>query len=342
MKNINGRLLTLFEGVVNYNLISPFKTLAPTELQINLTYRCNSKCQMCQIWKMKPKREMSYREWKEIMKDPIFSTVRRLTIAGGEPLLHSHLAKMTKLFLDSMPQLQFLGLVTNGLLTEKTVEQVKKIATLAKRKGVNFSVTVSLDGVGKASDVLRGVPGGFKKASETVLALNSLRPKHDFFLGVSGVLCHQNLHQIKELEDWCQEQGVYFNYQPVGFHETYVQNLTKKKALDFRKEDKPFLFALFRRLAKPSSPLNPRAWLKSYYWHDMLNLYRGGKRTTPCPFLLDAFVLDAFGDVYYCLSEKKIGNCREGKRVSKLSLLRSPKSCFSSEVSQEHLPYVQQ
>jgi hypothetical protein len=39
-------------------------------------------------------------------------------------------------------------------------------------------------------------------------------------------------------------------------------------------------------------------------------------RTTPCPFLLDAFSLDSLGDVYYCLSQRKIGNCRYGKSVS--------------------------
>ncbi|KPL16039.1 MAG: hypothetical protein AMJ93_16155 [Anaerolineae bacterium SM23_84] len=42
----------------------------------------------------------------------------------------------------------------------------------------------------------------------------------------------------------------------------------------------------------------------------MLKMYRDGRpRQTPCPFALDSFVLDAYGDVYYCLSERKIGNC---------------------------------
>jgi hypothetical protein len=42
----------------------------------------------------------------------------------------------------------------------------------------------------------------------------------------------------------------------------------------------------------------------------MLAMYRDGRtRQTPCPFAVDSFVIDAYGDMYYCLSERKIGNC---------------------------------
>jgi hypothetical protein len=48
----------------------------------------------------------------------------------------------------------------------------------------------------------------------------------------------------------------------------------------------------------------------AYYWDDMLHMYRDGRaRRTPCPFAVDSFVLDAYGDMYYCLSARKIGNC---------------------------------
>lgn len=318
MKKKLGKALTLFEGIINYNILRHFRPLSPTELQINVTYRCNSKCQMCQIWKMKPKNELSFSEWQKIMKDPIFLTIKRLSICGGEPVLHPKLIKLTKLFVNSTPRLQFLNLTTNGFLFKRTARIAKALASLSKKRGISFSVAVSLDGVGKTHDLIRGIPGAFEKTKATILILKSLQLKYNFGLGVSGVICRKNLYHIKEVQQWCQSQGVPFYYQLVGFHETYVQNIEKKKELDFQKKHGKYLYSILRELAKTSSRKDFRSWLKSYYWNDMLALYQGSQRTTPCPFLYDSFVLDSLGDVYYCLSERKIGNYRQGKTISEI------------------------
>ena len=318
MKNKLNKLLTLFKGIYNYNILSHFKPLPPTELQINITYKCNSRCQMCHIWKMRPKNELSISEWKKIMKDPIFLSIKRLMIAGGEPILHPKLIKLVKLYLDSMPELQFLSLTTNGFLPQKTVAVVKALVDLCEKRGISFSIAVSLDGIGKMHDIIRGTPRAFKKTSTTIIVLKSLQPKYKFGLGVACLISRKNLYHIKKVKVWCEKRNIPISFQLVGFHETYVQNLDKKKNLDFRKKDKKYLYALLKELVAERSLSDIRSFLRSYFWHDMLNLYKGGERTTPCPFLYDAFVLDSLGDVYYCLSEKKIGNCRKKKTVSEI------------------------
>lgn len=318
MKNKLRKSLDLAKGIVNYNLLYRFKPLSPTGLQINVTYHCNSKCEMCRIWKMKPENEMKYEEWRKAMKEPIFKSIERLTIAGGEPILHPELVKLAKLFIKSMPRLQFLVLVTNGLFPKKTVAATKVIAEIAEKKGINFTVSVSMDGVGKINDKARGVPGAFKKSSSTILALKKLQREYPLWFNVAAVVFHRNLRHLSKLEKWCQQVGVPLNYQLVGFHETYIQNMEEKEKLDFRKGDKELLHSLLKELSDSSLQRDLRAWLRSYYWQDMLALYQGSKRTTPCPFVLDAFVIDSLGDVYYCLSNRKIGNFRKGKAVSEI------------------------
>lgn len=314
--NMPQKLLTLFKGIYNYNFLHHFKQLAPTELQINVTYWCNSRCQMCNIWKMKPKNELSLSEWKKIMKDPIFLGIKRLMIAGGEPILHPELIKLIKLYLNSMPRLQFLSLVTNGFLPQKTVAVVKTVTDLCKKRGISFSIAVSLDGIGKMHNLIRRIPNAFKKTSTTIMTLKSLQSKHNFGLGASCLICRKNLYHIRKVKAWCKKRNIPINFQLIGFHETYVQNIDQEKSLDFRKKDRKYLYDLLEELANDRSLNDVRSFLRSYFWRDMLNLYKGGVRTTPCPFLYDAFVLDSLGDVYYCLSEKQIGNCRKGKNVS--------------------------
>ena len=91
------------------------------------------------------------------------------------------------------------------------------------------------------------------------------------------------------------------------------QLLETKKNVDFVSKQKNKLFEVLEKLAIRGSVRN----LRSYYWKDLLHMYRDGKsRSTPCPFLKDQFVIDSFGDVYYCLSERPIGNFRGGKRIS--------------------------
>jgi len=267
---------------------------------------------------MRPKNELTLKEWQKIMRDPIFLGIRRLNLSGGEPILHPDLEKLVRLFLDSIPKLEYLDLFTNGFLTDQTVSTVKRLALLAKDRGVNFSVSVSLDGIGKMHERIRGIPGAFEKASKTILSLKEITKKYNFRLSVAGVVFRENLYKIKEVEDWCNKHNIPFSYQIIGFHETYVQNINKKERLDFRKEDEKCLLNLLQELALKRSLKDPRSFVRSYYWHDVDNMYRGGLRTTPCPFILDAFVLDSLGDVYYCLSQEKIGNCRKGKTVSEI------------------------
>lgn len=252
------------------------------------------------------------------MKDPIFKTIRRLSISGGEPVLCPNLVRLVELFMDSMSRMQFLNLTTNGLLPIRTIPLVKTLTKLSQKRGVSFSVAVSLDGIGKMHDDIRGVPGAFEKTSSTILALKKSQKKYPFYLGVSGVICQKNLRHIRNVEQWCQKHDIPFHYQIIGFHETYVQNIEKTEQLDFKKKDKRYLVSLLKALSKFLTRRGFRSWLKAYYWSDMLALYQGGKRTAPCPFLFDAFVLDSLGDVYYCLSERKIGNCRQERTVGEI------------------------
>lgn len=306
---------TLIQGIYNYNVLRNYKILSPSELQINITYHCNSRCLMCNIWKMKPKNELAYGKWQKIMSDPIFSTINRLMIAGGEPTLHPELIKLVKLFVDSMPKLKFLSIVTNGFSPQTPAILEKAFSAIKSKADLHLSITVSIDGVGEMHETMRRVPKAFEKVKNTVMTLKALQEKYDFWLGVSCVISRKNLYGVKEVEKWCQTCKIPFNYQLVGFHKAYVQNMETKNELDFQNEDKKYLYRILQGLSSPRYLQD----VMSYYWNDMLHMYKNNTlRTTPCPFVSDAFAIDSLGDVYYCLSERKIGNCRKDGNVGKI------------------------
>ncbi len=307
---------TWLSGVYDYNVRSHVRPLPPKILQVIVNYRCNARCAMCNIWQMKPERELSLEEFSRVMEDDIFRGIERLTVAGGETSLRKDLVPLVGMFLDRMPRLKALSTVTNGFLPERIVEDTERILEMCQARKIRFSISVSLEGIGDLHDQIRGVPGGFSRVERTLEGLRALQERYEFWLGVGYTVMHQNLRHVRQFRAWCEERDIPYGFQIVGFHDSYVSNLDRQNEVDFREEDRQELIAFMRELAAQRSLRNVTA----FYWDDMVHMYRDGRpRQTPCPFSMDGLVLDSFGDVYYCLSSRKIGNVvDEGRSVSEI------------------------
>ena len=163
------RTKTFLRGIYEYNVLSHFRPLPPKEMIINLTYWCNSRCVMCNIWKMKPKNELSFEEWEKALNDPIFSNIEALTISGGEATMHPKFLEIIELFIDYMPKLYSLGLITNGFMTDFIVQRVEKLAQVCQDRGIHLSLSVSVDGAEKMHEDIRRIPDAFKKSTAPLL-----------------------------------------------------------------------------------------------------------------------------------------------------------------------------
>jgi MoaA/NifB/PqqE/SkfB family radical SAM enzyme len=306
----------IIPGVWEYNVLCHFRTLPPRQLQINVTFRCNSRCTMCNIWQMEDRPEMDLAQFSHVLEDPLFDSIEHLTVAGGEPSLRSDLIPLTELFVNRMSHLKSLTLVTNGLAVERILADSRAMLRLCTEHGIKLNISVSLDGVDGVHDEMRNVPGAFARVEKCLQGLKELQlataqnagrsTEGSFWFGVGCVITRKNLCHLRELQAWCDERGIEAGFQLVGFHETYVANIEQRGELDFDQADREYLFQFLGELAADRSASN----FMAYYWNDMLTMYRDGRsRQTPCPSAVDSFVLDAYGDLYYCLSERKIGNC---------------------------------
>jgi MoaA/NifB/PqqE/SkfB family radical SAM enzyme len=313
-------------GIWEYDVLRHFRTLPPRQLQVNVTFRCNSRCTMCNIWQMEDRPEMDRAQFAQVLKDPLFDSIEHLTLAGGEPSLRPDLIPLTELYINRMSHLRSLTLVTNGLAAERILADSRAMLRLCTERGINLNISVSLDGVGEVHDEMRNVPGAFARVEKCLQGLKELQSapannagrstdpagnarrstEGSFWFGVGCVITRKNLYRLRELQAWCDERGIEVGFQLVGFHETYVANIEQRGELDFNEADRAYLFQFLEELAADRSASN----FMAYYWNDMLRMYRDGRsRQTPCPLAVDSFVLDAYGDIYYCLSERRIGNC---------------------------------
>lgn len=173
--------------------------LLPANYTFSLTFKCNSRCLTCNIWKKGGEEELTQAEWQKI-----FLSLGRssywVTLSGGEPFLRKDLANIVE-NLCQICQPKIMTIPTNGLLSEKIVVDVKKM--VENNPKTRFIINLSLDGVGEKHDEIRGVKGNFKAAMITFGALKKLKVKTgNITLGVHTVISRKNVKHFPKLADF--------------------------------------------------------------------------------------------------------------------------------------------
>ena len=127
--------------------------------------RCNCRCIMCDIWRLRQVREITEDDLQRHLDSLRALKVRWVVLSGGEPLMHSDLGSLCRLLHHESIRITIL---TTGLLL--------KPYALFVAENVD-DVIVSLDGPSGVHDRIRAVPKAFQKLSDGVKALREGRPE---------------------------------------------------------------------------------------------------------------------------------------------------------------------
>jgi MoaA/NifB/PqqE/SkfB family radical SAM enzyme len=125
----------------------------PLSVSYTVTNRCNKKCAYCKVWDTKEK-ELGTEEALGIIDELGEMGCQRLGLTGGEPLLRKDIGEIIG---RAKEKGIFTGLVTNGSLVPKRIEELKELDLLQ----------VSLDGPKEVHDKHRG-KGAYKEAIKAI------------------------------------------------------------------------------------------------------------------------------------------------------------------------------
>ncbi len=277
-------------------LASNFITLkSPYKLTFALTYRCNSRCRTCGIWKRKSGSELSTEEVKEFFSKNVFPWVN---LTGGEVFLRKDLVDIAK----SMKGTYLLNITTNGILTEKILSDCKELEKSVPR----FILTVSVDGPRELHDKVRGVKC-WDKASNTFARARKMGLETYIGYTISPYNTGKLSETFEELKkpvpglkmsdfhvNFYHESEVYFNNKgcaPGGY---------RKK---FGEEIEEFM--------KAKKGLGPVSFLERSYLKNVDSYLKSGISPLPCKALSSSCYMDPEGNVYPCtIFNKKLGNIR--------------------------------
>jgi MoaA/NifB/PqqE/SkfB family radical SAM enzyme len=275
-----------------------------------ITNRCNCNCLHCFYWKNlnKPKKELSLTEIEKISRT--MGNFAFLTLTGGEPFLREDIADIATIF-HGNNNVSRLSIPTNGLLTEKITNSVKKI--LKRNKNLDLIVKISLDGIGNDHDQIRGVRGCFKKAIDTYNQLKKLKKYYlNLKLGILITLFSLNQDKISNLYKFIKSS---LNPDFIGL--ILIRGKPKNKS--FKDVKLTYYKKLYSRILNDFLLKSRQKKLNYNYYiayklevgNTLLKIVREKKYPMKCYAGTLSAVLDECGNVFPCeLLNKNMGNLR--------------------------------
>ncbi|MGQ9921087.1 MAG: radical SAM protein [Desulfobacca sp.] len=264
-------------------------------MTITITRRCNSRCQMCQIWRLKRRaEELSLQEITAFLTDRHFAHLVELDLTGGEPFLRADLpqlvAEITRLADRQLPHLQTLALATNGLSPALVNRVVRELLAIINGR-FDLALVCSLDGLGAGHDQSRGVPGAFARQSENIAGLQELTSgPYPFRLGLKTTLLPWNLHELEGLQRFAQDRGMFQIVSPVLFTAERFRNLASQQELSLLPHRRQDLLDLYSR---------PELAHHYYAWA-VVDSLRRGRRRLGCTAAWDHFFVEGDGRIFPC------------------------------------------
>ncbi len=172
--------------------------ILPLNLTVSVTYRCNSRCKTCNVWKKKVD-EFSLDEFDRTFKN-IGMQPYWFTLSGGEPFLRTDIVDIcNSIYNNCRPGI--INIPTNGILYQRIPGMVEEI--IKSCPDAQIIINISLDGVGEKHDEIRNVKGNFDKTMRTYEALRSL-DYPNFNLGIHTVISNFNVSNIPEIYDYVE------------------------------------------------------------------------------------------------------------------------------------------
>jgi len=255
------------------------------------------------------------------IKDIISSLRHRLStvlLTGGEPFLRKDLAEICKMFYD-INGTKKINIPTNGLEPEIIYSCAKEIV---ENTGLFLSIVVSLDGLERKHDEIRGVQGAFQKGVETVSYLKDLeKKKSNFKVGVQTVISNQNYSEIESLIRFVKKKlDVPHGFQFIRSSFSDVYSIDPIIMSDFNPPHDDFRLPSLEKLHRVNKMIdenfseNANALLrkidiiKQQY---LLEIIEKRKRIVPCLAGKVDGVIYPSGDVALCEYTKPFGNLRD-------------------------------
>lgn len=267
----------------------------PTSAIISITLNCNSRCNMCDIWKNNIQDELSPTDY---LKLP--NSLKDVNITGGEPFLRPDIEEIINNIKKACPKARLI-INTNGFLPQNIKSKIKKILKVDP----NIAIRLSLDGWKSTHDQIRNYPNGFNLVMDSlkILKENNVRD-----LGVSFTIMDKNYSELSRLYRFTQSENIELSLTLVTNSPIYFG----PNKINLRpKDSKKFELIIKSIINSRLKTYKPKEWFRAWFDKNLYEFYITHQRCFTCDSGQNFFYLDSTGNIFTChLKKWALGNIK--------------------------------
>ncbi len=272
------------------------KTLKqPIDAVLAVTYNCNARCVMCNIWQDKPRLENQLGA-KAYANLPL--SLKYINVSGGEPFLRDDLPEIIRVLKKRCPKSRII-ISTNGFLPERIYAMMQEIQHIDPGVGVGLS----LDGIGYMHEQTRGIEGAYDKVMQSLEKLKTLGIKNIRF---GFTAAKENISHFYRVYELANNLGVQFSCAVAQDSSHYFKtqnNITVDKNI-LKKE-------LAYIVENEIKSFSPKKWARAFFAQGLSDFAHGNGRPLSCRAGEDFFFINPYGDIYPCnVLDKVMGNIK--------------------------------
>jgi sulfatase maturation enzyme AslB (radical SAM superfamily) len=234
-------------NVINRIAKSILLNQKPNYAIIYIDGRCNMHCGFCIHAAVDARKTpiLSSEKWGSYFRNA--KSLMHLTITGGEPFLRKDFFDIIDKILqkNNIPQ---VSINTNGFYIDRIKDFIPRL--VEKYTNTEFTLSISLDGPEEIHDKVRVFKGAYKRALETIDAINFVRKNENFYLKLASVLTKDNNHFM---EDFLNKTSKW----NIDFHEIILVR-------DVPVEEQLLVKENFQKLNQKQHMNSTAVWKKSF------------------------------------------------------------------------------
>jgi len=258
-----------------------FITPSPIDCVLAITYRCNSRCLMCNIWQIKNPATIDPAEYRKLP-----ASLRDINISGGEPFLHPKITEVVKILRETCPHARIV-ISSNGFASGLIETKMKEILLIDKNIGIAFS----LDGIGEMHNRVRQIPGGFEKVMDSLARVKKLGMTN---IRLAFTILSENVSHFGKVYDLARENGVEFTEAFAQSSEHYFGGKQIVNQPNYAELKKQYEYVINQELKSGKI----KSWLRAYFAFGLYQFVVEKKQILNNDPGTKFFFLDPSGDVY--------------------------------------------
>jgi len=312
IKNLKNELIELG---INFNQRPNNNSYTPTTAICHIIQNCNSKCKMCDCWKIKKTNLITRKHLRPFFEKLKLLGCKEIMISGGEPLLHPEL----KVILNDIKELGMHQLLnTNALLLDQQnwIHHVDLDELVVSMDDASPDSYKQLRGIDAYKKICMNIKKFKQNSTNTKIKIRTTINKYNY----------NKIHKIFDFANQNRISGIGFSPADINSTSFSRHKMDKTRANKLKKQILPSLFELelFIKEFQPShfqyklldqmallgiSQWNGEQYLQCLkYYREVLSDNHLFYENKPCAFPDIAMVLDYDGCLKNCFYSESFGN----------------------------------